>query len=48
MENVKCMDYDSMGDCGRFPRIRVKKTISVRERIVNFLLSLIDRFQFNK
>ena len=19
MEDIRCMDYDSMGDCGRFP-----------------------------
>jgi hypothetical protein len=31
-----CMDYDSMGDCSRFPRKERKSFITFRERLINF------------
>jgi hypothetical protein len=37
MEN-NCMDYDSMGDCGRFPRKRdIKNKETFFSRILNWI-----------
>ena len=33
-----CMDYDSMGDYSRFPRKKVKRFISLRERLIQLLI----------
>jgi hypothetical protein len=37
MEDIRCMDYDSMGDCGRFPNKKVKKQISLKLIIFNLI-----------
>ena len=31
-----CMDYDSMGDCGRFPKIRKVKFVGFFQKIMNW------------
>jgi hypothetical protein len=48
MEDVRCMDYDSMGDCGRFPRIKTKKSLSLKGKIVNIVMSFLNRHTINK
>jgi hypothetical protein len=43
MGDVRCMDYDSMGDCGRFPRTKIKKTLSLKEKILNIVTSFLNK-----
>ena len=31
------MDYDSMGDCSRFPRVKKKSLITLKQRLINLL-----------
>jgi hypothetical protein len=40
MKEIKniCMDYDSMGDCGRFPYKKKKQPISLKQRLINLFL----------
>ena len=33
-----CADYDSMGDCGRFPNKKRKEPVSMKQRLVNIFL----------
>lgn len=37
MEDIRCMDYDSMGDCGRFPNKETKKQSSLKLIIFNLI-----------
>lgn len=37
MNNI-CMDYDSMGDCGRFPyNKKEKQSVTLRTRLIKLL-----------
>jgi hypothetical protein len=39
MSKVKyvCMDYDSMGNHGRFPSKKIKQTNSLKDRLIRLL-----------
>lgn len=38
MEKNMCMDYDSMGDCGRFPYKKKQQQDSMKRKIINLFL----------
>lgn len=38
MRDIVCTDYDSMGDCSRFPNKKRKRFIGMKQRMVNLFM----------
>jgi hypothetical protein len=37
LDTIKCMDYDGMGNCGRFPPTKNKNRITFWRMLVSFI-----------
>lgn len=44
MAYVECTDYDSMGNHGRYPKIKEKESVNLKRRIQKLLLWLSFKF----